>query len=163
MSQFINIFLGQNESIGGAKSTHDRLGYEIELMLNHVRNHLDPVVGEAALSSVLNYGISSYVGKQLNDASLREIANEIKLAICRFEPRLEPSSIEVFPVESQNLSSGAQQVQIRAQLKRPPLVNSNQEAGEGDDIGLFSCQYKLDLHFGRVNACTSQIATDRNY
>ena len=163
MSQFINIFLGQNESIGNFKSTQDRLGHEIELMLNHVRNRLDPIVDEATLSSVLNYGISSYVGIQLNDASLREISKEIKLALCRFEPRLEPSSIEVFAVKGQNLSSGTHQIYIQAQFKDPPLQNGNEEDWEEGNSRVFSCQYKLDLHFGRVNVSHPQLGMDCSY
>jgi len=47
--------------------------------------------------SVLNYGVRDFSGRSKSDRSAREHAREIRAAILRFEPRLDPRTLRVEP------------------------------------------------------------------
>lgn len=146
MSAFINTFLVPNTSTAKVASTHEILSHEIEVLLNHVRTQSNLGVVECIARSVLCYGVPSYIGKQINDIDLYEISKEIKVALCRFEPRLDGLSISVKPVAGNQMSSGACQIEVEAELKdlTSPITDSSRAAANNK----FTCQYRLDLHFG---------------
>lgn len=156
MSAFINTFLIPDALTAKAASNHEILSHEIEVLLNHVRTQSNLGVVECIARSVLYYGVPSYIGKQINDIDLYEISKEIKVALCRFEPRLDGLSISVKPVTGSQMSSGACQIEVQAELMAPisPVTHSSR-AGTNNK---FTCQYRLDLHFG--GAKTSFIHRD---
>jgi type VI secretion system protein ImpF len=50
-------------------------------------------------ASVLAFGLPPITGRTLSKAYMNEIAQRIHTSILRFEPRLSPSSLTVYPVE----------------------------------------------------------------
>jgi len=52
-----------------------------------------------ASSSVLNFGIPPYAGKTGSSFNSQDLANAIREAIARFEPRVLPNSLEVESLE----------------------------------------------------------------
>lgn len=149
MSQFINIFLNCNE-VGESKiSPHENIRLEIEFMLNHTSGKLDLETDEDISSSVLNYGIPSYVGMQFNDDAVHILASKIKLALCRFEPRFDPRSIVVDAVRDSRSEIGMHQIHINARLN-----HNSRESWHGEDIQKISCKYNLDLYFGGLRAAS---------
>ena len=149
MSQFIDIFLNCNEVGGAATSPPENLRLEIEFMLNHTCGIFDFKTDEDISSSVLNYGIPSYVGMQFNDAAVHILASKIKLALCRFEPRLDPKSIVVDAVRDIRSEMGMHQIHINARLNY-----NSQESWHGEDNQKISCKYNLDLYFGGLRAAS---------
>ena len=53
--------------------------------------------------SVLNYGIRDFSGRSKSDRSEREHAREIRAAILRFEPRLDPRTLRVEAVKGRDV------------------------------------------------------------
>ena len=50
------------------------------------------------LTSVLNYGVPDLAGKSLHRRTVQQRAREIRTAIRTFEPRIDPESLKVEPV-----------------------------------------------------------------
>ncbi|ANY19401.1 Gene 25-like lysozyme [Tsuneonella dongtanensis] len=53
--------------------------------------------------SVLNFGVRDFAGRSSGDRNDREQAREIRAAILRFEPRLNPRTLRVEPVRNADL------------------------------------------------------------
>lgn len=91
------------------------LAADMEDLLNHTRStqHWNTEDGP----SLLNYGIPSWVGKPISAKVLKKLAEDIKQALMTFEPRLEPSSIQVHPIQGTSQSLGVYQLEIQATLR----------------------------------------------
>ncbi len=71
--------------------------------------------------SVLNYGVSGFTGRMLTNADIPEIERNITRAIQRFEPRLDPHSVEVTVLaDSANSTAEGWPVRIVAQRSAMP-------------------------------------------
>lgn len=53
--------------------------------------------------SVLNFGVRDFAGRSQGDRNDREQAREIRAAILRYEPRLDPRTLRVEPVRNADL------------------------------------------------------------
>ena len=75
----------------------DRIGRDIVLLLNswQILPRTDPPANSTIASSVLNYGIANLAGKPVDSATLADLERQVRLAIARFEPRLDPSTLKV--------------------------------------------------------------------
>jgi type VI secretion system protein ImpF len=79
-------------------SNHNSLrdiAHHIEGLLNHTTAKLPHKPSDSVLSSVLNYGMPSVVGLRMDNQNLAQVLTDVREALSRFEPRLDPQSIQV--------------------------------------------------------------------
>ncbi len=62
--------------------------------------------------SVLNYGIANFSGRSVGNADSFEIAQSLKKAIARYEPRLRPASL-LIQVSTEGADHDQRQIRIR--------------------------------------------------
>ena len=111
MKSLLDHFLGEVEEVNPMQS----LAMDIEDLLNHTRSAQQWHKEDGP--SLFNYGVPTWVGKPMSAKVLKNLADEIKQALMLFEPRFEPSSIHVWPVEDVPISLGVYQLEIQAQLR----------------------------------------------
>jgi len=73
---------------------HD-IAHHIEGLLNHITAKLPHNPTDSVLSSVVNYGLPSVVGLRMDNQTLSQVLTDVRVALSRFEPRLDPESIQV--------------------------------------------------------------------
>ncbi|MFK3889893.1 GPW/gp25 family protein [Sphingomonas sp. NPDC079357] len=87
---------------------------DAEDMLNHIRFH----DGSGKTSgSLLDYGLRCYSGRSVDDAFMRSVAADIVTALRRFEPRLDPASIRIDPLEPAHRVRSRCRFALSAQLR----------------------------------------------
>lgn len=113
----------------------ETLGRDIENLLNHpaeCRRQLgDPLLA----SSVVNYGLPLPVGTRIDGGCMHDIAQQIALALERFEPRLDCQTIEVRPQALERPQPGVFGIDIKAGLKNASHKH-------------FGLRLSFDMHFG---------------
>ena len=91
-------------------------------------------------TSVLNYGMDDFCGRFFQADTLSKFEEIIKTAIIRFEPRIEPASIKVLLLKSEDdRTCSTFYVQIEGLLHVHPLTDE------------MSIKMKLDLDSGCFN------------
>ena len=73
--------------------------------------------------SVLNFGLPAMSGKFLSELQTRDVGEAVALAIRRFEPRIDPKSLEVRVVSNDYAESAHNRIglEIRGQLWSEPV------------------------------------------
>lgn len=109
---------------------------------SHVRNGLK---GFARVnSSVLNYGLPSLCGTGVLKTDVRRMEEDIRAAIIAFEPRIDPGTLTVGLLESNDESSGGiLQIRIECQVMARPVPVS------------MSLRTDIDLDAGRLRLTRS--------
>jgi type VI secretion system protein ImpF len=113
------------------------LGRDIENLLNHPRESVALQCEPILARSFLNYGLPSLVGKRVEAITLGEIADQIRLALVRFEPRLDASSIVVARSPEQTGDPGVLVFAVQARLSE-----------HNNDVRL---HLRFDVNFGRAS------------
>lgn len=139
MKSFLEYFIGEPEE----ESQLSSLARDIENLLNHTRSSQHWSVEDGA--SLLSYGVPTWVGKPMSTEVLKKLALDIKEALMLFEPRLEPSSIQVSPLIEKINSVGVYQLEIQAKLHDKFSVNV-----ETDRVEWF---VHIDHHYGLAKLC----------
>ena len=70
---------------------------DLEKLMNSVNFESSHELGDRThvRKSILNYGLPDVVHRSIDEADLNSIADEIRLALLTYEPRLSPKSLEV--------------------------------------------------------------------
>ncbi len=95
---------------------------------------------EAVEQSVLNYGVSSLSGSSVSRDNVRPIEVEVKKAIIKFEPRIDPKSLSVKVFfDTEEMGKNAMVFEIQGELWGNPIPT---------DLFL---KTEIDLETGTVN------------
>ena len=113
------------------------LGRDIENLLNHPRESIARQGEPFLAQSFVNYGLPSLAGKRIEAVTVGEIAEQIRLALVRFEPRLDASSIIVRRSPELTGDPGVLVFAVQARLSE-----------RNNDLRL---HLRFDVHFGRAS------------
>lgn len=127
----------------------------ITLILNS-KSHLplDKMPGfEEVQYTVLGLGLADFCGKYHNQAQLAQLKQQITAQIIHFEPRLEPTTIEITFLDPDNElgpnSPNYVNLEIKARLKG--ALSSE----------IFTCVSKLDLDAGNTASELQEVVNGR--
>lgn len=119
--------------------------WNVENILNsksHL-NYSDYKNDPAITDSVLGVGLSDFCGSHQSSREYEKLRNEVERQIRLFEPRLNPDTLRVDCMPTNNtLSKGTLELEIRAQLNVAPL----------DEELVF--RSKLDMESGNATVMT---------
>lgn len=75
----------------------EQVGVDLEMLMNTIAlESAEPLDGfEHVQASILNYGFPDLARRTIDEADIGDIGAEIRVALQRYEPRLDPSSIRV--------------------------------------------------------------------
>lgn len=113
------------------------LGRDIENLLNHARESIAWQAEPFLAQSFVNYGLPSLAGRRVEAVTVSEIAEQIRMALVQFEPRLDASSVVVTRSPDLNGDPGVLVFAVRARL-----------AERSKDLRL---HLMFDVHFGRAS------------
>lgn len=113
------------------------LGRDIENLLNHPRESLALQAEPLLARSFVNYGLPSLAGKRVEAVTVADMAEQIRLALARFEPRLDASSLVVRRSTELTGDPGVLVFAVEARL-----------AERSNHLRL---QLSFDVHFGRAS------------
>jgi type VI secretion system protein ImpF len=130
------------EEAGKYNSLHD-IAHHIEGLLNHITAKLPHSPSDSVLSSVLNYGLPSVVGLRMDNQTLSRVLTDVRVALSRFEPRLDPQSIQVQLRKDSQSSPHIFCIDVNAKvLPSPRKTHAPHE--------LF-LRLNFNIHFGLIN------------
>lgn len=108
----------------GEESLKEQVRRDVSWLFN--TTHLEATLPLASCphvaSSVLNFGIPALTGRTLGSVDIEALARDVRVALERFEPRLDPASlaIEVVPASAQ-FARNALIIDVRGTLLAEPL------------------------------------------
>lgn len=102
----------------GEAGEHETIALDVEELLNHTRFDRGDMPAGGAATSLLRYGLRCYAGRHVDEAFLRTLSRDIAAALARFEPRLDPGSIEVQPLQGARHVRSQCRLRLSARLKR---------------------------------------------
>jgi len=127
------------------------LALDIEDLLNHTRSS-QPWRNSQG-SSLLNYGLPSWVGKPMSPQFINELASQIKQALVLFEPRIDENTLSVM-ADPQFISAlGVYKIEIHGMLKKTKDLSASNDK----EIDWF---IHIDPHYGvaKIQATTPLIS-----
>jgi phage baseplate assembly protein W len=103
-------------NIGAERVKNDlNVSYDIQAVQNSVVNILTTKKGQKILNPDFGIGLDAYLFEQVSDSIATVIYTEILNAIQRFEPRVQITTLQVIPIQEENL------YQINLGLRVPTL------------------------------------------
>ena len=93
----IDRLVGDTAPAGDVSSTVETLSRDLVLLLNswEILPVKEIPYSDEMLASVLNYGVPNMAGKSTRPSILSNYEKEVRKAVLRFEPRLDPSTLNV--------------------------------------------------------------------
>lgn len=88
---------------------------------NNQESIIDAYACPHVVQSVINYGVRDTSGVFSNENRAEEIRKSIEQAIIRFEPRINPGTLEVTMSENQEKKQSVVDFDIRAEMWAQPL------------------------------------------
>lgn len=122
--------------MGAAAESAAILATDVEELLNHVR--FDDQTGRAGTrcGSLLHYGVRCYAGRLVDESFMAELASDIADALRRCEPRIDPGSIDLRPVDAPRHVRSRCRLRLRARLV--------------EDEAPIDWGIRYDAHFGAI-------------
>ncbi len=127
------------------------LAWDIEDLLNHTRS--SQPWSNSQGSSLLNYGLPSWVGKPMTPQFINELASQIKQALLLFEPRIDEKTLHVLADPKFISSLGIYKIEIHGMLRKTNDLNLSNDK----EIDWF---IHIDPHYGvaKIQATTPLIS-----